>query len=115
MCYLKVALGRGILYKNHRHTRVECFSDTYWVGSRDDRRSTSGYCVFVGRNMVSWKSKKTKCCFSFKCWVKIYNYVIICVRNSMDSISGQNIELCHKHNWGHYNKLGDSQRIKASE
>ncbi|TYJ97231.1 Cysteine-rich RLK (RECEPTOR-like protein kinase) 8 [Cucumis melo var. makuwa] len=51
LCYLKVAPGRGILYKDHGHTRVECFSDADWMGSREDRRSTSGYCVFVGRNL----------------------------------------------------------------
>ena len=25
--YLKEALGRGILYKKHEHTRIECCSD----------------------------------------------------------------------------------------
>ena len=58
LCYLKGAPGRGILYSNHGHNRVECFTDTDWAGSKKDRRSTSGYCVFVGGNLVSWKSKK---------------------------------------------------------
>ncbi|KAL0537488.1 hypothetical protein IC582_026466 [Cucumis melo] len=31
LCYLKVAPGRGILYKDHRHRRVECFSDADWA------------------------------------------------------------------------------------
>ena len=56
--YLKGALGRGILYNNHGHNRLECFTDADWAGSKKDRRSTSGYCVFVGGNLVSWKSKK---------------------------------------------------------
>ncbi|KAL0556547.1 hypothetical protein IC582_005061 [Cucumis melo] len=58
LCYSKAAPGRGILYKDHGHTRVECFSDADWAESREDRRSTSGYCVFVGGKLVSWKSKK---------------------------------------------------------
>ena len=58
LCYLKGARERGILYSNHGHNRVECFTDTDWAGSKEDRRSTSGKCVFGGGNLVSWKSKK---------------------------------------------------------
>ena len=58
LCYLKGALGHGILYGNHGHNRLECFTDVDWAGSKEDRRSTSGYCVFVGGNLVLWKSKK---------------------------------------------------------
>ena len=36
LCYLKVAPGRGILYKDHGHTRVECFTDADWAESREN-------------------------------------------------------------------------------
>ena len=58
LCYLKGASGQGILYNNHGHNGIECFTDVDWAGSKEDRRSTLGYCVFVGGNLVSWKSKK---------------------------------------------------------
>ena len=54
----KKAPGLGILYSSQGHTRIECFSDTDWAGSKFDRRSTTGYCVFFGGNLVAWKSKK---------------------------------------------------------
>ena len=55
---MKGALGCGILYSNHGYNRLECFTDADWIGSKEDKRSTSGYCVFVRGNLISWKSKK---------------------------------------------------------
>ena len=56
--YLKGASRRGILHSNHGHNRIKCFTNADLVGSQEDRRSISGYYVFVGGNLVSWKSKK---------------------------------------------------------
>ncbi|XP_071738734.1 uncharacterized mitochondrial protein AtMg00810-like [Rutidosis leptorrhynchoides] len=56
--YLKGTPGRGILYQNHGHHTIEGFSDADYNGDPTTKRSTTGYCVFVGGNLVSWKSKK---------------------------------------------------------
>lgn len=56
--YLKTAPGKGILYQNHGHNEMVGYCDADWAGSPVDRRSTSGYCVFLGGNLISWKSKK---------------------------------------------------------
>ena len=56
--YLKVTPGKGLLFSNHGHLKVEGYTDANWAGSADDRRSTSGYFTFVGGNLVTWRSKK---------------------------------------------------------
>jgi hypothetical protein len=56
--YLKGIPGRGLWFKRNKHMNLEGYCDTDWASSRNDRRSTSGYCVFVGGNLVSWRSKK---------------------------------------------------------
>ena len=58
LCYLKGVSGRGILYSNHGHNRIECFSNADWARSKEDMRSTSRYRVSAGGNLVLWKCKK---------------------------------------------------------
>ncbi|RVW40871.1 Retrovirus-related Pol polyprotein from transposon RE2 [Vitis vinifera] len=56
--YIKNTPGQGVLYENRGHTQVVGYTDADWVGSPTNRRSTSGYCVFIGGNLISWKSEK---------------------------------------------------------
>jgi len=34
------------------------YSDADWAGDPIDRRSTIGYCTFVGGNLVTWQCKR---------------------------------------------------------
>ena len=47
-----------MLYENRDHTQVVGYTDADWADSPTYRRSTSEYCVFIGGNLISWKSKK---------------------------------------------------------
>ena len=47
-----------ILFQNIRNIELEVYSDDDWVGSIVDKRSTIGYCTFMGGNLVTWRNKK---------------------------------------------------------
>ena len=56
--YIKGAPGQGLLYTDKGNMQVIGYTDADWAGSPIDRRSTTGYCILVGGNLISWKSKK---------------------------------------------------------
>jgi hypothetical protein len=46
----------GLLHRS-RSTDLAVYTDTDWAGCPDTLRSTSGYAVFLGDNLVSWSVK----------------------------------------------------------
>jgi len=56
--YLKQCVRLGIKINKSMSTLVSGYSDADWAGSLDDRRSTGGFAIFLGSNLVSWSARK---------------------------------------------------------
>jgi len=46
------------LFKRNEELKVKVHNDVVFAGSLVDRRFTSRYCMFLGANLVTWRSKK---------------------------------------------------------
>ena len=56
--YVKITVEFGVWYSKDTSNVLVGYSDANWAGNADDRKSTSGGCIYVGNNLVSWISKK---------------------------------------------------------
>ncbi|GKU87503.1 hypothetical protein SLEP1_g1895 [Rubroshorea leprosula] len=56
--YLKGTMHHGLQLYHDSLPSLNAFTDADWAGCLDTRRSTSGFCLFYGRSLISWSSKK---------------------------------------------------------
>ncbi|XP_054817787.1 uncharacterized mitochondrial protein AtMg00810-like [Prosopis cineraria] len=56
--YIRGTLYHGLHFFASSSLTLRAYSDADWGGDHDDRRSTTGFCIFLGHSLISWRSKK---------------------------------------------------------
>ncbi|KAK1647556.1 hypothetical protein QYE76_065361 [Lolium multiflorum] len=56
--YVRSTLTHGLHLRPAPTAVLAAFSDADWAGNPDDRRSTGGYAVFLGSNLIAWSARK---------------------------------------------------------
>ncbi|GAU19509.1 hypothetical protein TSUD_77530 [Trifolium subterraneum] len=56
--YVKGTIDVGLHFTSNTTLDLFAFSDADWAGCPTTRRSTTGYCTFLGGNLISWCAKK---------------------------------------------------------
>ena len=56
--YVQDTSSRGLFFPVGNSTCLAAYSDADWAGCADTRHSITGWCVFLGDALISWKSKK---------------------------------------------------------
>ncbi|CAL8992271.1 unnamed protein product [Prunus brigantina] len=59
LCYLKSIYDHGLVYR-HGDFQLNAFSDANYANNPDLPHSTGGFCIYLGKNIISWSSKKQK-------------------------------------------------------
>ena len=56
--YVKGTLRAGLDITSDPNMPLTAFCDRDWSGCKDTRRSTAGFCIFVGSTILSWSAKR---------------------------------------------------------
>lgn len=56
--YIRGSLDYGVRLLAHNLLILYGFSDADWAGCPNTRRSTTGFCTYLGGNCISWSAKK---------------------------------------------------------
>lgn len=56
--YIKETIGEGLFYSAQSTLDLQAFFNTNWSACPDIQRLTTGYFVFLGTSLISWRSKK---------------------------------------------------------
>lgn len=59
--YLIGSSTRGLFFPQHSTLTLTSYSDADWAGCPDTRKSITGWCIFLGDALISWKCKKQDC------------------------------------------------------
>ena len=55
--YIKGTLGQGLFFSAKLDFQLKAFCNADKSGCPDTRKLLTGYCVFLGENLISWRSK----------------------------------------------------------
>jgi hypothetical protein len=75
MRYLKGTLDYGLSYDGDHNFTLSGYTNSDWVGSVSDRKSTLGCCFSLGSTMISWQSRKKS---SIALSTTEAEYIVVC-------------------------------------
>ena len=58
LTYLLTTKGKGLHYKQAKHFELKAYTDSDWASEVEDRKSVTGYIVYLNDGILTYKTKK---------------------------------------------------------